>query len=354
MRILHFLNHIRILNGHVNVAVDLACAQADAGETVGLASGGGGYFESLLGAHRVELLQIEASRRPSALVKALARLKCAVSTFQPDIVHSHMVTSTVLASLLRPFFRFKLVTTVHNEFEKSAVLMGLGDRVVTVSEACAASMERRGVPRKKLRVVLNGPLGSPRLSSPAPPTQPLDRPAIAFLGGLHPRKGVDILIEAFGRAAPKIPSARLYLIGSGPFRAAYEEQAARGGCADRIIFVGPRNDPRPWLQGADLLVLPSRAEPAGLVLAEAREAGCAIIASNVGGIPEMLDGGRAGILVPPERPDLLAEALVRVLRDPAVLAEWQEKARQGVERFQVNRMVRDYLSLYREVLTPAR
>jgi hypothetical protein len=100
-----------------------------------------------------------------------------------------MVTSAGLAFIFRHFKKFKLVTTVHNEFEKSAILMGLGDRVIAVSEAVAKTMEKRGVKRSKLRVILNGTIGSPELSSESPPAQILNHPAITFVGGLHPRKG---------------------------------------------------------------------------------------------------------------------------------------------------------------------
>ena len=91
--------------------------------------------------------------------------------------------------------KFKLVTTVHNDFEKSAIIMGLGDRVIAVSQAVADSMERRGVSKSKLRVVLNGTIGSPRLSAETPEAKIFNHPAIIFVGGLHPRKGVADLIS---------------------------------------------------------------------------------------------------------------------------------------------------------------
>ena len=91
-----------------------------------------------------------------------------------------------------------------------------------------------------------------------------------------------------------MPAAFLYLVGTGPYRQAYEELANQTGFGDRIQFCGCQADPRPYLLGSDLFVLASHAEPGGLVLAEAREAGCAIIATSVGGIPEMLDGGKRG------------------------------------------------------------
>ncbi len=350
MRILHFINHIEPFNGHVHVAVDLACGQADLGFPVGVASRGGNEFEPILAAHHVRHWRVDPARRPLKLLRAVIELWRAIRAFQPDIIHAHMMTSAVLAALLKPFFRFKLVTTVHNEFERSAVLMGLGDRVVAVSRQVAASMERRGIPREKLRVVLNGPLDSPRLPPPAPPAKSLARPAIVFVGSLTPRKGVGDLIEAFRIVAPRHPAACLYLLGWGPAAEHYLVQAARVGLAGRILFCFALPDPRPWLLGADIFVLPSLQEPGGLVLAEARAAGCAVIATDVGGNAEMLDEGRAGLLVPPQRPDLLAEAILRLLDHPAELALWRKKAQLNVETFQVGRVVRDYLAIYEDAL----
>ena len=118
-----------------------------------------------------------------------------------------------------------------------------------------------------------------------------------FVGGLHPRKGVGDLILAFKMFLSRHPNAQLYLVGEGPNLKDYTALVADLGIAHCVHFVGAVNDPRPLLSAADIFVLPSRADPAPLVLSEAREAGCAIVASNVDGIPELLDGGDAGILV---------------------------------------------------------
>ena len=349
MRIMHFLNHTRPNNGHVHVAVDLACVQSRMGHSVSVVSGGGA-FDSFFAAYGVKHILIEQQRTLSNLIKATYKLRSTILSFSPDIIHTHMMASTGLAFILRRFMKFKLVTTVHNEFERSAVIMGLGDRVIAVSQAVADSMERRGVQRAKLRVVLNGTIGSPRLSAESPPAQILNRPAITFVGGLHPRKGVDDLITAFKTVCARVPAAFLYLVGSGPYRETYGELASQTGFGDRIQFCGCQADPRPYLLGSDLFVLASHAEPAALVLAEAREAGCAIIATSVGGNSEMLDGGNAGVLVPPRRPDLLANAMIRVLSDKTALAHLRARSRSNLDHFTVDRASEECLSVYNSVL----
>jgi glycosyltransferase involved in cell wall biosynthesis len=350
MRIMHFLNHTLPSNGHVHVAVDLACVQSRMGHSVSVVSGGGA-FDSLFAAHGVQHIVIDQRRTLSNLIRATYRLNSTVSTVSPDIIHAHMVTSAGLAFILRHLKKYKLVTTVHNEFEKAAIIMGLGDRVIAVSEAVAESMKRRGVQRSKLRVVLNGTIGSPRLGIETPPAKILNRPAITFVGGLHPRKGVDDLITAFKTVCARVPAAFLYLVGNGPCRHAYKELASQTGFSDRIQFCGFQADPRPYLLGSDLFVLASHAEPAGLVLTEAREAGCAIIATSVGGIPEMLDGGEAGLLVPPRRPDLLADAIVKVLSDKMVLADLRTRSRLNLDHFTVDRASKECVSIYNSLLS---
>jgi len=349
MRIVHFLNHTRPSNGHVHVAVDLACVQSRMGHSVWVISGGGA-FDSLFAAYDVTHIVIDQKRTLVNLPRAVYKLHSTISSISPDIIHVHMMASAALAFLLRRFMKFRLVTHVHNEFEKAAVIMGLGDRVIAVSEAVAESMERRGVPKSKLRVVLNGTIGSPRLSAATPRAKVLKRPAIVFVGGLHPRKGVEDLIAAFKVVSARAPRSYLYLVGDGPYRGAYQELALQTGFGDRIQFCGFQADPRPYLLGCDLFVLASHAEPGALVLVEAREAGCAIVATSVGGNPEMLDGGKAGILVPPRRFDLLANAIIEVLNDQTLQAALRARSRLNLERFTVYRAAKDCEAIYTSLL----
>ncbi len=349
MRILHLLNHTNVYNGNVIVAIDLSCVQSSMGHSVGLISNGGD-FDALLAKYGVEHLKLDQTRRPSTITRAIWKLSRMVKSFQPELIHAHMMTGAVLAYVLKPFFGFRLVTTVHNEFEKSSILMGLGDRVVAVSKAVGESMVQRGVSRSKVCVVMNGVIGSPRLSKEPPTAKTLSHPAIGFVGGLHPRKGVDDLIAAFKITAAQIPQARLYIVGGGPYREAYEKLATATGIGDRIEFCGGQREPRSYLLGFDMFVLPSHADPAPLVLAEARNCGCAVIATSVGGIPEMLAGGKAGLLVPPQRPDLLAKAMIKVLSDEALLLDLRKRSREGLEYYTIERTCNDYQSHYEELL----
>ena len=351
MRILHILNHIQeIGNGIVNVAIDLACLQAKAGHEVSVASAGGEY-EELLSHYGAKHFKLDQTRKPINLLKAASLYRATVQAFKPDIVHAHMMTGVVLARLLRANAKYGLVSTVHNEFQRSAVLMGWADRVIAVSHAVAQSMERRGIPPTQLRVVCNGTVGSPR-SRPLNEYQPLllQRPAITTVAGMYQRKGITELIEAFAQIAADFPDAHLYIVGNGPDREIFEAQAKSTAVCDRIHFEGFQPEPQRYLLSTDIFVLASHREPFGLVLSEAREAGCAIIASNVDGIPEAVAGGQAGLLVPPADSQALATALTQLLSDSHILQKWKHQAQQNLEELNVVRVHQKTLTVYEELI----
>ncbi|OUL25664.1 glycosyltransferase [Nostoc sp. RF31YmG] len=351
MRILHLTNHVQqIGNGIVNVAVDLACLQADNGHYVAVASDGGEY-EALLARHGVQHFHLDQSRTPVNMIKAAWRYREIIQEFQPDIVHAHMMTGVVLAGLMRNGCEYSLVSTVHNEFQRSAVLMGLADRVIAVSNAVADSMVRRGIPKSKLRVVSNGTLNSPRNRSIKDyQPLPLCHPAITTVAGMYTRKGIVELIEAFVKIAVEFPQAHLYLVGNGPDRAMFETMVQNTPFAERIHFEGFQAEPQRYMLASDIFVLASHCESFGLVLTEAREAGCAIIASNIDGIPETLDWGQAGLLVPAKDSQTLANALGHLLNDSQQLQKLRYQAKQNLERFSATRVNEETLSVYYELI----
>lgn len=354
MRILHLLNHAdEAGNGIVNVAVDLACLQARSGHKV-LVCSSGGAFVTLLQSYGVDHVQVEFRRTPTAIFRDIRALFRLIKSFKPDVVHAHMMTGTVLAKALKTRLPFPLVTHVHNEFQRTSILMGLGNRVIAVSQAVAKAMIKRGVPAKKLRVVPNSTIGSPRhppLESYRP--APLEHPAIVTVAGMYQRKGILELLEAFEGLARGFPAAHLYLVGSGKDRQLFEERAERSPFRNRIHFEGFQKEPQPYFLAADIFVLASHREPFGLVLSEAREAGCAIVASNVDGIPEALANGKAGVLVPPHDAKALQKALTDLLSDPALLSHWRSNARRDAQAFTLRDVVREVDRIYQELLLPS-
>jgi glycosyltransferase involved in cell wall biosynthesis len=349
LRVLHLINHCRFGHGNVHAAVDLACAQAEMGDNVAIACGPG-EFAALLGQNGVEhVLLDQESRKPRQLIsmtKALGRL---IAQRRPDVVHAHMMTGAALGWATTRLPHVPFVTTVHNAFERHAILMALGDRVIGVSEAVTQNMARRGVSRLKLRTVLNGTLGAPRRDYFARVPTPLERPSVATICGLHDRKGVRDLLAAFELVAEASPQAHLYIAGDGPERSTYEAIAAGLAASRRIHFLGSVTDTKSILDNVDIFVLASHADPAPLVIPEAREAGCAIVATNVDGIPELLDGGKAGLLVPPGNPVALGRAIESLLTNPQALLAAKARARDRVDYWSVRRVAIDTRAVYGEL-----
>ena len=351
MKIIHILNDIQeIGNGIINVAVDIACLQAKNGHDVAVISDGGEY-EILLGKYGVKHYHLNQKRTPLNILKAGIIYRKIIKDFQPDIVHAHMMTGILFASALRVGNNYGLVSTVHNEFQRQSILMGLADRVIAVSKAVAQNMMQRGIPENKLRVICNGTLGSPRnpIETEYQNLLQLQHPAIVTLAGMYQRKGIAVLINAFEQIADLFPQAHLYLVGNGPDKELFEAQAKQVGSANRIHFEGYQPEPQRYLNSCDIFVLASFRDPCPLVLSEAREAGCAIIATDVDGIPEALDYGEAGLLVPPRDSQALAHTLTKLLNDETALNEWKNRASQNLERLNIERVCQETLAVYREL-----
>lgn len=346
MKIIHFLNHAHKANGHVELAVDLACEQAAQGHRVVFLSGPGDFGECLEqnGVQFVEFPEgsklLRAPRMAWALLRACRR-------YRPDVVNAHMVAAALVARALKPILSYFLVTTVHNSFDRQSHLMGVGDRVITVSDAVHEEMRGKGIPAEKLRTVRNGTIGGRRRAFLPQEQAELKHPAVATVAGLHGRKGVDVVIDAFLIASQSVPAAHLYIVGEGPSRPELEKRASDGG-GGNIHFLGHLQDPRTVLASAEIFVLASRAEPFGLVLLEARQMGCACIGTDVGGIPEVLEFGSAGRLVPPEDATALAQALSELLLDASSRDHLANAATEGLEAFTAERMAKETLSVYAE------
>jgi glycosyltransferase involved in cell wall biosynthesis len=348
MRILHLINHCRKANGHVNVSVDIACTQVRYGHTVAYSCADGDFI-SLLKDNGVNVFTVEEPHRTiKSFFLSQFQLWKAIREFRPEIIHVHMAAQSVLVQPYR-LFGYNVITTVHNEFDRSVWLMGLATRVVTVSKAGYDAMLRRGFGKNRVRTVINGSIGSPRLPAKFSPVT-IKKPAIITVCGLHPRKGVADLLKAFKHVKSNISEATLYVIGEGPMKNEYQELSRTLDLTDSVFFLGYRDDAREHLFAADIFVLASHADPGPLVIAEARNAGCAIVATDVDGIPEMLDFGAAGILVPPQQPEMIAAAIEGLLTDPMKLKQYQDLAKQNSERFTIDRVCDDLTKIYNELV----
>jgi glycosyltransferase involved in cell wall biosynthesis len=347
MRIAHCLNHSRKGNGHVAVAVDLACEQAKDHEVALLSASGD--FDHTLRSAGVHILRINDFDRRE-LLRASLEMFSALRRFRPDVVNAHMPGSALAAWAARPILGFKLVTTIHNAFDRQAWLMGVGNRVIAVSDAVSEQMGKAGISPKKLRVVTNGTIGGARRSVSPKIAVPLKHPAIVTVCGLHDRKGVGDLIKAFDLVFQSRPAAHLYIVGEGPQRGEYERLAAGLPCHEHVHFLGFVEDPREVLASADIFTLASLQDPCPLVLCEARQMGNAIVATAVDGIPHALGGGRFGKLVPPSDPSAMAHAIKQLLADDVLRANFAAAAQEELHQIGVQLMSDRTVKIYEDAV----
>jgi len=227
-------------------------------------------------------------------------------------------------------------------------------RVVLVSQALRKTLaDREPGLHAKFRVIYNcAPSDVWALRTPDAATANRDVD-ILYLGGLLPVKGPDILLEAYRMVRDVCPRTRMVIVGDGPLRAALENTAAESNWSALVTFTGrvPRDEVLKWYQRARIVVLPSRSEGLPLVAVEASLSGAALVATRVGGIPEVVLDSETGALVPPEDPAALASAILRLLDQPELAEAAGDRGRAHVRTlFSPEAMADAYLALYGEVL----
>jgi glycogen(starch) synthase len=196
-------------------------------------------------------------------------------------------------------------------------------------------------------------LNSLEMPRERPEPLPIAEPRIVCIGRLDPQKGFDFALDAFALVASKLPRARLVVAGDGPERAALEAQADRRGIQEKVDFCGwfPPSRVPDLLNQAALVLMPSRFEPFGLVALQAAQMGRPVIASRVGGLPEVVVDGETGLLVDPENVPLLAQAIESLLAQPDRSVEMGAQARAHAERnFSWDRFVGHYEMLYKQLI----
>jgi len=172
---------------------------------------------------------------------------------------------------------------------------------------------------------------------------------VGTLGRLEPIKGADVVIDAFLAAAADRGALRLVVGGDGPLRATLESTIRTAGAAARVRLPGAWLQPADILPACDIFVLASRNEGMGRALVEAMALGIPVVASAVGGVPDLLEHGRAGLLVPPGDPAALAQAIGRLADDRSFAAALGRAGRARSVVYGAGRMVHRLLRLYGEV-----
>jgi L-malate glycosyltransferase len=228
------------------------------------------------------------------------------------------------------------------------------DRVIAVSRAIRAVVERGGVPPERLRLVYEGvpdrapaPGGREALGALGVPA---GVPVVGNVAALTGHKDQATLVEAMALLRPRFPDARLVIAGEGELRRALEALARERGVADRVVFAGFRKDLDCLLPAFSVFCLSSRLEGLGTSLLDAMAFGLPVVATRAGGIPEAVEDGVTGRVAPQRDPAALAEALADVLGDEARRRAYGAAGRQRyLERFTADHMVDETLRVLQEL-----
>jgi glycosyltransferase involved in cell wall biosynthesis len=215
--------------------------------------------------------------------------------------------------------------------------------IVANSSAARQQLVGEGVPVDRIHVIANGVT----VDAAAPARDARVVRTIVTVANLRREKAHEVLLQAAARLTPKYPSLRFVIAGDGPRAAELRAMAEGLGLADRVDFLGHVEDVPAVLAGADAFVLPSLSEAFPNAAIEAMAAGLPVVASAVGGLLDLIDSGRTGLLTPAGDAGALATAIEQLVADPARAARLGASARADViERFSFARMVRAFEDLY--------
>jgi len=295
---------------------------------------------------------------------AFRKLRRELLRLRPDILHCFLFQANLLGRLAAGFSgvpanlsSLRVVELQHRyQLLLDRITSGWVTRYSAVGEAVRRfAIEEIGLDSAQVAVIPNGidleafaGLDPNRIRREfrIPPAAPL----IGTIGRLHPQKGLDLFLQAVSRLRADFPELRALVAGEGPDRPGLERLAASLDLSAAVIFTGLRRDPPELLAALDLFVLPSRYEGMPNVILEAMAAGKAVVAAAVGAVPELVQEGQTGLLVPPEDADALARAVHLLLSDAELRRRLGANGRARVEtEFSLEKMIRLTEELYLDV-----
>lgn len=311
----------------------------------------------------VKILGISSYRNPLNI----SRLKRLLKTSRPDIVHTHGYFASVIGRIAARRANIPVILThVHStywEYRKRHLLIErklsrFTDKIICCSKAVEDFVKNfEKITDNKTIVIYNGvdvERFSPKkktASMRAESEMNKEAPVIGTVSSLTPHKGHEHLIDAASLVLETLPSAQFLIIGDGPLRQKLENQAKNRNIHHDVIFTGIRKDIPEMLSLMDVFVLPSLSrEGLGIAIIEAMAAEKPVVATDIGGIPEVVNDGETGFLVPPGDPEALAGAIIELLQNPHKAKTMGEKGRARVKKkFTTKKMLSEIENVYQSL-----
>jgi glycosyltransferase involved in cell wall biosynthesis len=306
--------------------------------------------------------------------KALVKLYSLICRERPDIVHTHTTKAGFLGRLAARLAGVSIIIhTYHGHplhsyygpvknwlLRRMERLLGcFTDRLVTVSEQVKSELVAYGVAAPKKITVI--PLGldlDPFLRSHTQRGKfrremglAEDIKLVGIVGRIFPIKNHSLFLESAARVSAQEPDVRFVIVGDGVLRPDLERQVRDLGIADRVLFTGWRRDLPRIYADLDTLIVSSDNEGTPVSAIESMAAGCPVVATRVGGLPDLIADERTGRLVPPRDPRALASVILELVRNPAAARELGQNAMEVVrKRFTETRLIGDMDHLYSQLL----
>ena len=311
----------------------------------------------------LQLLRQDSWLDPLLLLRAL-RLARAANT---NIIQSHGYKGHVIGFVLSRWAGLKWIGVAHgwtNENRKIRLynrlerwLLRRADAAITVSPRLYATVSALRGRRRPTFLILNA-VDEQELVADVGGAEVRRRlgiapgiPVLGVLGRLSPEKGQDLLLKAFAGALRVRPEATMLVVGDGPEAGSLKAQTRALGIEARVRFCGHQSAIRDYLEALDLLVLPSRSEGLPNVVLEAMCVGVPVLATDVGGVREIIEDGMNGWIVPPGDAEALESAIVRTLSDPARRREIAQRGRASLSpKFSASLRAARFLEVYEDVL----
>lgn len=284
-----------------------------------------------------------------------------------NVIQTHGYKSNVIGMFLRrlcgrPWIGFAHGFTdenwkvrLYNRIDRAALRRA--DLIVTVAESTKKLLASNGLPEAKIRLIYNAI--DPSEIAPKAPAEEVRRrhglssshKVVGVIGRLNPEKGQMVFLRAMATTIRGCPEAKALIIGDGQDRPALERFCRERGLDEHVLFLGYQASVADYYQILDLLVLPSLSEGLPNTVLEAMSFGVPVLATAVGGVPEIIEKDN-GVLVPPNDPDALADGMVELLRNDAVRRRIGQAGRSSLyPRFAPDERVRRIVELYNEVLS---
>lgn len=290
-----------------------------------------------------------------------------------NLLHAQLEFATVFGGLAAKWLGIPAVATLHtlplqnkslklrfHDALENFVLRNFFNPVISVSEETRLAYHHAANIRdEKSCVIYNGidvNLFSPNRQNRASILQEFDIPSDAIVlitvAVLRELKGIQYMIQAMPGVVSAKPNVYYLVVGSGEYAESLKDEAQKSGVSEHIIFTGARTDIPQLMSAGDLFVLPTLTEALPTVLAEAMASGLPILASSVGGVPEMVEDGINGKLIPPAHPDILANATLEMLNDMEALRKMGNAGRKiAEEKFNIKSQVAQLENLYLKLLS---